>query len=536
MREFLLASALAAIGCVSALAAEYAPIIEEGKTWEYVGFYEREVDGKTEGGSVRHFMKFNGAVTVNGKEYHLLQLFKSVYTPSENGSALEPEEKDRTDLQYFMREDEGKLYTLTLNGLPVITKSDVGLDPNIAPTEYNEALQYDFSASTGQEIEILAQGEPAVEPVIVKVRPSVSINGSERKVMTYLWKHGDDEILINPDQEMIEGIGVTADGCLPHVVLNRITGWVNNRFMPAQGSVLDRVSDADGNVLYQQPEFHYSDNMAVSGNIWVYSGHYERTVNGKIENGTVYHYMKFDGDAMVNHDWYDSFVLFKSEYVRYNGESGAMEHSETMERTGPRYFLRAANGRVYVLTLDDQIFVSQTSVKDSFDPTVAPERYGEFLRYDFTLVDGDMFFLPCGGNMGEIFQTTVQIDEPVQVNGKDRKTLSFIAEPGSMGIYPGQVIDGIGATKDGDMVIFGPPYSTGMPNNSYAACDGSILKCVYSSWDDCPIYGSMPTVGVSLTEADPSESGIIYDMMGRRVERVLPGSVYVRDGKKFVGK
>lgn len=496
----------------------------------------REVAGEKQQGDVRHFMKFDGSVTVNDVEYHRFWLYKSVYTSQSASGSSETTEEQRTGPQFFMREDEGKLYVLTLDGISFSTDSEKGFDAAIPDSRYGEALQYDFSAVDGQSLEILAQGGLCEPAVIVKYRPSVTINGAERKVMTYLWKHGEDEMLINRDQEMIEGIGVTTDGCLPYVVLDRITGWVNNRYMPEQGSTLDKVCDAEGNVLYRQPGFYYSDNMAVSGNIWVYSGRYERKVNGETESGTVNHYMKFDGSAMVNHEYYDSFALYKSEYIRYNDETDAMEHSETMERIGPRYFLRAANGRVYVLTLDDQIFVSQTSVKDSFDPSVSDERYGEFLRYDFTLEDGDMFFLPCGGNTREVFPTTVQIDEPTQINGKDRKTLSFVAAPGSMGFYPGKVIDGIGATKDGDMVIFGPPYSTGMPNNSYAPCDGSMLKCVYSTWDDRPIYGSMPTVGVSLTEADAPGSGIIYDLMGRRVERVMPGSVYVRDGKKFVGK
>ena len=40
---------------------------------------------------------------------------------------------------------------------------------------------------------------------------------------------------------------------------------------------------------------------------------------------------------------------------------------------------------------------------------------------------------------------------------------------------------------------------------------------------------------VTSSQADKS-SDIYYDIMGRRIDRVLPGSVYIRDGKKFIGR
>ena len=48
--------------------------------------------------------------------------------------------------------------------------------------------------------------------------------------------------------------------------------------------------------------------------------------------------------------------------------------------------------------------------------------------------------------------------------------------------------------------------------------------------------GQNSVEGVFDSETETVKSGATYDLMGRRVERVLPGSVYVRDGKKFVGK
>lgn len=63
------------------------------------------------------------------------------------------------------------------------------------------------------------------------------------------------------------------------------------------------------------------------------------------------------------------------------------------------------------------------------------------------------------------------------------------------------------------------------------------LQCIYKKYGTV-LYGSAPMSGarVVLDESGNCDSGVIYDLMGRRAERVVPGSVYVRDGRKFVGK
>ncbi len=74
-------------------------------------------------------------------------------------------------------------------------------------------------------------------------------------------------------------------------------------------------------------------------------------------------------------------------------------------------------------------------------------------------------------------------------------------------------------------------------DESYLPDDGSFLSCVYDR-EGKIIYPTSPVGVDNITDTATAtpQSGVIYDLMGRRVERVQPGAVYVRDGKKFVGK
>ena len=257
--------------------------------------------------------------------------------------------------------------------------------------------------------------------------------------------------------------------------------------------------------------------MIEEGKVWQYAGQYSRNVNGYGDGGIAYHSMKFDGTITVNGKEYHRFTFFESEYYKGTHEYGVLELAEVLERTGPNYFLREENGKVYVLTLDNKMFSTET-LDATLDPSVPEERYSEFLRYDFTLGDGAEFQLPTGIDVGEEMLQTVYIKEktPVKVAGSERKAITFCEkvelpeppeqpEPTGLGqsvqseegetlveyreVYPGSVIEGIGPDRDGDLVVFGPPYSTSLSNNVNGPGQGSFLNYVADS-EGKVIYGS----------------------------------------------
>ena len=113
------------------------------------------------------------------------------------------------------------------------------------------------------------------------------------------------------------------------------------------------------------------------------------------------------------------------------------------------------------------------------------------------------------------------------------KAMTFTGENGTPE-YPGTVIEGIGPTEDGDLAVFGPPYLADTPDNSLLPGQGSSLVRVYGS-DGNLIYGKEPGGVSSMTDNTVSDD-TIYDVLGRRVSSTVPGSVYIRGGKKFVAK
>lgn len=275
------------------------------------------------------------------------------------------------------------------------------------------------------------------------------------------------------------------------------------------------------------------------GKVWEYRGSYSRQVDGRNEAGLVNHFMKFDGTATVGGKTYSCFMLYKSEYYRGTDVYGELELAETKDCDGPRYFLREEGEKVYVLTHEDRIFSTDKSIEECFGGTGSSSGYGEFLRYDFSLSDGDSFILPAGVNVGPdgLMPVTVKIENPVRVGDRECKAMTFTGDNGQS-VYPGSVVEGIGPTEDGDLAVFGPPYLAGSPDNALLPGQGSVLVRVYSG-DGNLIYGEeLPTPGAvgDIFKDNDNSNVTIFDVMGRRVSSTVPGSVYIRGGRKFVAK
>lgn len=105
--------AVASVAATGSLVArDYAPIIEDGKIWVYGGTYLVNESMQSEYGYVKHWMKFDDRVEINGKEYCAFKLYKSVYKPYTGETAGIEREIDRDEVNY-MREEDGRFYKLT---------------------------------------------------------------------------------------------------------------------------------------------------------------------------------------------------------------------------------------------------------------------------------------------------------------------------------------------------------------------------------------------------------------------------------------
>jgi opacity protein-like surface antigen len=238
-----------------------------------------------------------------------------------------------------------------------------------------------------------------------------------------------------------------------------------------------------------------------------------------------YHFVRFGGEVTVNGNIYNRNVLFLKKRYFVDYETGITSLVEESDQNITLCFMREEDGKVYTLA----------SAKDSSAVTAIGDDtsdYYDALLYDWSKQDGEAWDY-TGFDVDSPFQVTVQTKAPLTVDGEECRVMTF-----DIVSHKIDFIEGLGVTWNGSIGKFTIAMVTAINwINDYEPGFQSSLVRVYNS-DGTVIYGDDSPVGIELTKAEyaNNESGAIYDLMGRRVERVLPGSVYVRDGKKFVGK
>jgi hypothetical protein len=278
--------------------------------------------------------------------------------------------------------------------------------------------------------------------------------------------------------------------------------------------------------------------MIREGRVWEYEGYFGR--NG--EWGQVLHYMKFDGTVTVNDKEYHAFGIYNSKFYQTIGESRSdYTLSREEERNGPVWFLREESGRVYVLMYGDSAFEYVWTTG-----SLPEAEYDEYVLYDFTLEEGAASCLLQWGNTvpGRMHET-VYLD-PVMIDGELCKAQSFMFTDSVNGMNAEKmpfygfgksiVLEGIGITFNGCLPYFCVDMKSSIgDDNSRCPIDFSWLRSVRNSAGEI-IYGQESPAAISEVMAERQSESDIYDVMGRRVDSTVPGSVYIRGGKKFVAR
>ena len=284
----------------------------------------------------------------------------------------------------------------------------------------------------------------------------------------------------------------------------------HNSMRPSYFPILDTVCDVHGNIIYRA-DHNGGLPEELKRREWNYTA-LEKDVY-TAEN------------TITRHDGYyfgGTEVIEGIEYAVFRTSGG--DPYAYLRQEGTKVYLRNDKGAVHIHEQDPD-----TPVKE------------EYMLYDYSLQPGERFRSvafweddlseDCRGTAIEAEITKVYTKT---ICGKTYRyqDYSMIDATGTIesgAMCSNTVIEGIGPQRG----MFCAPqlgwWVTATTDEfwfltSVTTKDGEML------WDD--------TSGIESVEADASQStdGTIYDLYGRRVVTPLPGTIYIRDGRKYVAR
>lgn len=186
--------------------------------------------------------------------------------------------------------------------------------------------------------------------------------------------------------------------------------------------------------------------------------------------------------------------------------------------SGQSFLLHEENGKLSIRYEDSNGNVSWLPLMD-FSMSVGEEREIGIANDD----DGGVYE-PHSGESWKVIDK-----DKVVVNGEDRRRIKLARTPhGPNAVW----VEGIGVTYFKGLLtwFWYPEPDNGIILGEFKECQLNG-KTIFTRAD----FGDINSVEEITDKADDDEAPV-YDLMGRRVTNTLPGSVYIRDGRKFIGK
>ena len=364
-------------------------------------------------------------------------------------------------------------------------------------------------------------GNPKYGLPVLKV-DYILVNGESHKRIAFA---GDD----GQSTYWVEGIGASDDNFICNSIIDRPTDGGRRRMLSCS---------QDNEVIFTYPEF-----SSATGNprtyvptvredrVWCYWGH-----RGPMYDDLL-HYIHFAGTVEVGGKTYHKGILFKTVKYDYVVDQNAYTVAEETDRSVTMYYLREEDGKIYQLQHSDDTGYPYR-VTGSLPENLNPDDYCEGILYDWSLMEGDVFVpeIDCdGGYYGDM---VVEYGDNITVDGEECRVMGFSSfPPFSVNEYP--FIEGIGCTFNGTVGHYYFDMLAGGGGSDSVPEIDSYLQCVYNG-EGKLIYGEEVKLADGVNDiitdkADDTEAQV-YDLMGRRVTNPLPGSVYIRNGRKFIGK
>ncbi len=274
-------------------------------------------------------------------------------------------------------------------------------------------------------------------------------------------------------------------------------------------------------------------------------------------------YIKFDGEENISGKIYHRLVTFmrivpaydsnKKEYYPYNIEIDLNHHEG---------YIREENGVVYspaivktgtVIDYDINNYDFYNALLKYYHLCIPNENLSEdemvidLPIFDYNKSVLDLCFCQNNIEIGGAYLLLFRIvkDDIIEIDGEKHRCITFqLYDKDIDGEDPKEfyfsavegigLVEGVGALNYQCLIDnrLGVYYHNAF--NRLLDLDGNVL---YQSSQTR--YGSLKVPSFSSVETvnkEDAKSGDIYDMMGRRILEAAPGQLYIRDGKKYIGK
>ena len=486
MRKLILTTATALSAATAICSSDYVPMIREDRVWEYQGSYFLP----DEYGVIFHRMKFDGSVVFNEKEYHCFRLYESTLVNSKTG---ESRTEKREGPVFLLREEPGKVYALSYDEYMVMSYCGNDNVPALDGDRslYEDFLIYDFTVEEDQTVSVpFGRYVRGTVPMQAQWDEPLIIGGEKCGVLRYSFSGMPEKI------KYIEGIGITANGSLPLFEPMYTSSIFDDSYdYPWRHSILNAVYNTSGETIYDYVGYG-SIPLLKEGKVWVWNG-----VN-LIEDKESPVYFTVAGTEDI-----DGKRCFRVEQT-----------SDIPELSGGSWLLYEEGGKVSI---------RYTASGD----------YMEWLPlFDFSMRKGDESQIwevhenhVCELDPGNRWK--VAEESQIHVSGVTRRKLNLVND-----VYNRNTvwIEGIGAPYlEGQLTWFCfPEPDNGIFLGGFRECieDGEVIFTFADFGDP----GSVD--GIADDSASAIADDATYDVMGRRVSSTVPGSVYIRGGRKFVAK
>lgn len=459
-------------------------------------------------------MKFDGTDVINQTTYHKLVTTGGNLYKWTGKATFAPSSQFEGEQCYYMRENEGILYVYDeyLNRDRVIFNYNVGIGNNFT-IEGHFCSEYSAYVTS-------------IDTMYTET------DKFTKYTLQLSLKDFDSDVKF--EQIFVDGIGyVSPGGCLAFLGENEIAGIFsgNAKYLPIPGYSdlrFSYVSDIYGNQIYPQVDYNNSYvSMVRDDRVWEYIG-------TSPDNSYIYlHKLKCQDTYEINNSVWHEILLYNTQVLlidTLDNNSTKYTIIEDFPRNELMFYLLEENNNVYILTSEGQI------VKDSLR-NYEYDSLNKLLLFNWNIKGGDSILYPNNMSSNNTFDWEwsnfdITLGPSMQIDSQNCRVMKF----SNSNV---KVIEGIGPIVNGTIGEINLLESTNTNDTSLRPGNTSTLNRVYDS-DNNIIFGKEDFIDVSIINDitnDRNFSGSkIYDIMGREVKQLLPGDIYIQNGKKFIGK